>query len=343
MKKIILVLCFFQVCFCFDQVKMDSLMKIGVQYHDQGEYAKAIEVYTKALMLDIKSPLVNYELAMTYMSSGDYKNAIKHSDIVIEQNRKHALPAYIIKGSALSDLGLIKEAIKIFEEAIAKFGKHYLVYFNLGVSYIKIQDDRNGELAFINAINANPDHPSSHYLLAIIKNQQNERVQSLLGLYYFLLLEPSSPRSEAAYSLLRKQLGGNLQKDKNDSTKVTIIVDASKKDSEFSSVEFMIPMLEASNNLKENKGKSPEELFIENSKSLFSMLGQLKTKDGKKKTGIWWDFYIPFFYKLAESEYMDVFCYYISMSSNKKAEDWLKANNEKFENFKKWLESVHMI
>ncbi|MCL2101892.1 MAG: hypothetical protein FWH22_09310, partial [Fibromonadales bacterium] len=106
--------------------------------------------------------------------------------------------------------------------------------------------------------------------------------------------------------------------------------------SEFSAAEMMLAMLEASNSLEKNKDKTPEELFVNNSESFFSTLGVLK-ENGKKKSNIWWDFYIPFFYDLAKSEYIDVFCYYISISSNEKAIEWLETNDDRFEDFGKWI------
>lgn len=338
MKKLLLVLSVIVSFSCFGQTNdIENLVQIGIEHHDRGEYAKAIEAYKKALKIDPASDLVNYELALTYMYSGDNKNAIKHSDIVIKQNKEFLLLAHITKGSALSNLGKIKEALKVFDKALAKFGKNHLLYYNIGISYVKIQENKKAELAFIDAIETNPNHASSHYALAMIKNINGERVPSLLSLYYFLLLEPSSKRAETAYQLLQKQLGGNVQKDENDPLKINIVLDSKNMDSEFSTAEMMLAMLEASNTLEKNENKTPEELFESNSSSFFSVLGEIKEND-KKKSNVWWDFYVPFFYDLAKSEYIEVFCNYISLSSNEKAREWIQTNKEKVDNFGKWIE-----
>jgi tetratricopeptide (TPR) repeat protein len=321
--------------FCFGQGKIDSLTQAGIKYHDNGEYAKAIEVYKEGLKIDSKSTLLNDELSLSYLHSGDNEKALKHSNFVIKQNKDHLLPSYIAKGSALSNMGKTKRAIKVFKEGIKIFGDKYQLYFNLGITYSKMQDNKNAESAFISSITHNSNHISSHYALAIVEIQEGKRVESLMCLYYFLLLEPSSKRAEMAYSLLKKQLGGNVRIDENDSIKINISFDPKIMKSEFLPAELMIPMLEASNLYKENKDKSPEELFIDNTKSLFSVLGEL-LEDGKK-SNIWWNFYVPFFYDLAKSEYIDVFCYYISASSNKKAREWLKINDVRLKEFIKWV------
>ena len=317
------------------QTKIDSLVQIGIQYHDNGKYEQAIEAYKKALKINPKSSLINYELALSYMYYGDYKKSIKHSDFVIKQDDENLMAAYITKASSLDNLGKTDESIELFEKAIKKFGNNYSLLFNLAVNYVKINNYEKAEPALIDAIYDNPNHASSHRLLAIIKREQNQRVQSLLGQYYFLFLEPNSQRAAAAFESLKGQLGGNVQVDESDEMKININVNPLHLESEFSSAEMMIEMLVASNLLEENKGKSVEELFIDNTKSFFNVLGELKEqKDGE---GLWWDFYIPFFYKLAQSEYIDVFCHYISLSSNENSRNWIESNIEKFESFENWL------
>jgi len=334
MKNYLVILSLLTTISCFGQDKIDSLVQVGIQYHEMGVYGKAIEVYNEALKIDPKSTLANYEIALSYMYYGNYEKAIKHCDIVIKQKKESLLPAYITKGSALSDLGKIKQAIKVFKEGISKFGSYYLLHFNIGITYSKIRDTKNAEQAFMTAITDKSSHASSHYALAITEIQQNLRVQSLMCLYYFLLLEPSSKRAEKAYALLKEQLVGNVKQDKDNPMKVNVFLNAKSMGSEFSAEETVLSMLGASNFLEKNRDKTPDELFIENTKSFFSVLG---VSEKKKKSNIWWNLYIPFFNKLAKSEYMDVFCYYISVSSNEKARDWIEANSEKVEKFEQWI------
>jgi Tfp pilus assembly protein PilF len=315
--------------------KIDSLVQVGIQYHDKGEYDKAIETYREALRIDSTSALVNAELAMTYGATGDNENAIRHSDFVIKQGKGNLLPAYITKGSALDDLGKTEQAIEVFREAVAQFGDNYLLYFNLAVSYGRIQDLENAEQAYINAIMDEPNHASSHCGLAVIKAAQHQRVQSLLSLYFFLLLEPESDRAKTAYTLLMEQLRGNGKKDGNNPMD-TGSSSNPEADAEFCAAEIMLGILEASNSSEENKGKTPEELFIQTTQMFFTTLGeQLRGHEGQ--SSIWWSLYVHSFYELAQSEYMDVFCYYISLFSNEKAGEWLMTNREKFEQFAKWI------
>ena len=52
-----------------------------------------------------------------------------------------------------------------------------------------------------------------------------------------------------------------------------------------------------------------QELLIYKLTSYYSILGELNEEETK---GIFWEFYIPKFYKLAESDHMEAFCYFKS-------------------------------
>lgn len=318
----------------YSQINVDSLVQKGIQCHDNGQFDKAIETYKTALEIEPNSPLINYEIAMTYMYAKDYINSIKHSDKVIDLNDKYILPAYITKGSCLDYMGKTQESIQLFEEGIKKFGDNHLLYYNLGCNYYNLKEYDKAEQALINAIKTKSDHASSHLLLGYLMTNKSQKVQSLLCLHYFLFLEAKSERAKTAYNLLQKQFGGNVERDKDKPDHLNIFVDPNQSENEFGAGNLMISMLEATKSLEENKGKSEDELFIENTTSFFKILGELKKK---KNTGLWWDFYVPFFYDIAKSEHIDTYCYYISQSSSDTARDWLKSNETEIYEFNKWL------
>lgn len=320
----------------FSQSKVDSLVNIGIQYHDNGAYELAIEKYKEALVYDAKSPLANYELAMTYMYTQDYQKAVEHCDIVLEQNELYILETYITKGSCLDYLGDTKASIKLFKKGLKKLGEHHLFYYNLGYDYYKIKDDKKAEASLIKAIDLKPSHASSHLLLGYLMADKNYKSQSLLCLHYFLFLEPESNRSGAAYDLLMQQFVGSVEVNGNDPGQITIYVDPSGK-SEFSAADLMISMLEASRSLEENEGKTNEEMFIENTTSFFKVLGEMKED---KNEGIWWEFYVPLFYKIAKSEHMETYCNYISLSGNQNAGAWFQDNEDKVKAFAEWLSNL---
>ncbi|WP_411768380.1 tetratricopeptide repeat protein [Winogradskyella sp. A3E31] len=319
----------------FAQSDIENLVKEGIQYHDNREYDKAIETYKRALKIAPNSTLVNYEIALSYFSKGDYKEAVKYSDVVLKQDKDLLLQAYMTKGSALDMLGKTKESIKLFNKAIKKTEGHYLLYYNLGLNYYKISDLENAEDNIIKAIELNPNHSSSHLILASIHNQKGNSVQTLLSSHYFLFLEPNSQRSLDAYSILQKNFGGNVSKDKEKPNTINILL-SPNNDSQFGAAELMVSMLEASKSLEENEGKSDDEMFVENTEKFFKVLGELKKKKNKE---IWWTFYTTFFYDLAKSEHLETYCKYITQIGNENSKNWIAENTDALNKFDEWLKN----
>lgn len=334
MKQLgIILTLFFVTAQLFGQSKIEDYVMKGIKYHDSGNYDKAIETYKKALKIDAKSPLVNYEIAFSYLKKGDYKKVIKYSNVVLDQKGDYLLQAYTAKGSALDLLGKTKESIKLLEEGIKKTGGHYLLHYNLALNYFKKGALDDAEKNVLNAIENNSSHSSSHLMLANIHNQKGNTVQTLLATHYFLFLEPNTGRSVAAYQMLENTFGGNVSKDKNEPNKINITL-SPNNDSQFGAAELMVAMLEASKSLEENEGKTEEEMFVENTESFFTVLGELKEEE---KQDIWWSFYVPLFYDLAESDHLETYCNYITQADNENAKKWLSDNEEKLMAFDKWL------
>lgn len=315
------------------KAKLDSLIRVGVAYYDQHNYTEAVQSYQKALELDAKSELVNYELALTYSALKLYEDALRSCEIVIEMNGENVLGAYLIKGSCLDELGRTEESIKLFEKGIKKFGYHHLLCYNLGMDYYRIGDLDKAKEIIERGIETKKSHASSHMLLGYVLADKGMKVKSILALHYFLLLEPTSERSEKAYSLLMKQMGGNVKREEGKENQINIYVDPNS-DPEFSTAELMLSMLAVSGTLEENKNKSPEELFIENTKSIFITLGELKKKKDK---GLYWEFYIPLYDQLAHSDVLDAYCYYISAQSNEQAAKWMETHEDHFNELVQWF------
>lgn len=317
------------------QTNVDSLIQVGIKQHDRGEYKQAIETYQAALEINPTSVLANYELALTHERLKEYKRAIKYIDKVLDVDGEHLLEAYVLKGSCLDYLGKSKQSIKLFKKGIRKFGEHYLLYYNLGVSYYKVRDLSKAEDALLEAIRVKPDHPGSHFILSSLMADQNQRVKSLLGLYFFLFVEANSERSKLAYELLQHLLNGSVTQDKEQPTQIEIALSPKQLDEEFGIVNMRLSMSAATKYLDENKDKSELEMFITQTTSFFNML---KEKKGKKHKGVWWDVYVPLFSNLAQSEHMETYCYYISQASSEEAKEWVAKNNEQLNQLGIWLD-----
>jgi hypothetical protein len=170
-------------------------------------------------------------------------------------------------------------------------------------------------------------HASSHFLLGMSMISQKKRAQAILALYNFLLLEPKTTRSASALLAL-EDAWKNAGKQKPNSKTVP----AEKEEDEFGTATLMMDMLEAAKNNEANKNKPAITLFAQNTNTIFTILGEAK----KDKKGFWWNFYIDYFYTLANNRHTEALCYYINQSKDDTYNVWLKDNLPKMEALSEW-------
>ena len=327
---------------CFAQSsEIDAYIKTGIDLYDNGDYRQAVEEFEKALKADAKHPIANYELSLTYLALRDYDNAILYADKAIKSKGSKDLKsqAYTNKGTALDLQGKPGAAVEAYKKAIKATPDHYLPYFNLGLTYYNTNNYNDAEQALISAVQLNPNHPSSHLLLGYTKQSQNLRAQSLLALYNFLLLEPGSERAATAFKELQRMHKQGVKQGEGEGGGMNISIGMPKDgDDGFSAAELMISMMQVSNAAVEKEtGASPEQLFYNNTKSFFNVLGELK----KEKKGFWWNYYVNFFYDMSTSGNVEAFSYYISQSAgNDSTTGWLDQNQDKVQRLSDWYNQV---
>ena len=289
-------------------------------------------MFKEALKIDKKSPLANYEIANTYLAIKEYSKAIKHANTVIKVNKQYVGSAFILKGTALDLQGKSKDAIKTYKKGIKKDPTNYLLHYNLALTAFNTKDYKQAEKSTTNAIKNNPQHGSSHMLLSYAMNAQGKRVPTTLAAFYFLMVEPNTQRSQGVLQLLESKLDQGVKKTGENKITISISPDT---DNEFSAAELSLSMLAATKNIEENKDKTDQELFIDNTKSFFSILGEMKNDE---KKSFWWTFYVNFFDDMVKAGHNETFCYYINQTKEDEAiEEWLEKNDAKFKAFSNWV------
>lgn len=307
----------------------DSLIQQGIQLHDSGDYQAAIDLYKKALELQPDSDLAHVEIGYSYYAAGDYKNSEAHSKKAVELDGENAGLAYINYGNALDAQGKTKKAIRVYEKGL-KEHESYLLYFNHGISCLNAGKVDKAYDSAVQAINLNPMHGSSHLLLSDVMAKKNSRIQAMLPLYLFLLMENTGNRAEARYADLRKYLDRGVSVTADNKIDIDIPVSGN---SDFDAVEMMVSLLKSSENLEQNKNKSQLQLFAENNDRIFKILGELR----KEQTGIFWELYVPLLSGIAEAGHSEAFSYFIALPEGGEAMAWLEQNNEKLNSFSAWL------
>lgn len=316
----------------YAQEHPDSLVRKGIQFQQKGEYNQAIQKYQEVLNNAPQHPQAHYELALAFFSLKDYNLALNHSNAVLNQIRnEYQKGAYLIKGSALDNLGRAEAAIQVYEEGIQKFPDNYLLHYNLALSSFNSKKFEKAETAILGSLERNPNHASSHLLLAHLMAQTDRRVQAVLSLYYFLMLEPESQRSSSAYELLQNLLKQGALKGR--SNQVSIDLSKVGKQPDFTSADLLLTTLSASRSLESNRYKSETELFAEHTQAFFSILGSTATADN-----FWHKMYTHFFSDMVRGGHAKAFAYHVSRSQeNYQITQWLNGHPTEMKSLVSWV------
>lgn len=290
-----------------------ELIKEGVVLHDTGNYEKAIEKYTAALAIDSTSTVANYEIAYSYYALNDYDKAKKYCLLAMQKNSAEYLSAALIYGSILDDTGNPDEAIKFYKNLLKTYPNAYLLHYNIAISYSKIPQPSKSQKHFEQAIMNNLGHGSSHLALGQLMQIKKHRVESLLPLYFFLLVEPDSERSAKALNIIFEQLSTTSTKEDGDSIKINLY----KLDVDYLQFSRENTLISMSATLKE--GESEFKWFSDITLSLFGSLAV----NYEMKPGIWRDVYVPIFVDLINSDHFVAYFNYICQSRYPESQEWV--------------------
>jgi len=303
-----------------------TIVSKGQASYELEDYEQALSFFKQAYRINKHSDEVIYYMALSYLALNQNEEAVAFSGKLMEKENEYCLDAYLVSGSAWQKLGREKRSIRMYKEGLKLFPASYLLHYNLALELFNEKSLDEAENHAIRAVELENGHGSSHLLLSYIMNRKGERIKSMLPLYYFLLIEQNSERSESAYDFLQKVIsqGAGYQGQKD-----IRLVKAGYKYMDFGDVELAL------NQMTDKKdwewGLSD---FTNQNLQLFSTL----SKYSHDKAGFWWNFYADFFVKIEKEKLTKAFSYFISSCKyNKEVLLWMSDNQDDFKRFTEWL------
>lgn len=166
MKKLIFLLWLGFTCFSApaqNNAAAETLVREGIDLHDKGDYEGALRKYDAAIKLDNGNFDAWYEKGYTLYAMDRKKEVVSLSKDMVKQFKGHPgmNQVFMQYGSALDDIGKSKDALDIYDEGIALFPQDYLLYFNKGLTMLKLNQVDEGRLLFEKALSIRPLHSSS--------------------------------------------------------------------------------------------------------------------------------------------------------------------------------------
>ena len=142
----------------------------GIHFHDQKEFAKAIQAYQKVLELDPTYVEAYNNLGITYQTMGDMDKAFKAYEKTIEIDPRYE-KGYNNLGILLFLKDRDEEALEAFQKALVINSNNIESHINLGVLFKKRGQMGNAIDSYQTALAIDPFHKETHYNIALLHEQ----------------------------------------------------------------------------------------------------------------------------------------------------------------------------
>jgi len=121
-----------------DPASYSAHFGLGMVYQERSEYDRAIDQYKKALAREPESELILANLGEAYQLNGQEAEAIRTLEKALELDGRNKR-ALFLKAGSYQQMGENKKAIRIYEQLLAMRPVKKEVYYNLGISYGRVQ------------------------------------------------------------------------------------------------------------------------------------------------------------------------------------------------------------
>ncbi len=312
------------------------LIEKGIELHNAKKFDEAIVLYKRVIEECPDCVLAIYETGLSYYGKKQYAEALQYLEEASKYKSVYLSDIYRIMGSVADDQGKREKAIEIYGRALKLAPDNYVLHYDIGVTYARLNKFDDAKKSFKKSIELAPGYVSPHYLLAEVFTATKYRIPALLASVRVLSLETDTARSKRANDIFMSIFQGNSKKDeKTGNTTIFLNMDGPTDEGDFGVIETMLSLSGAVADTKEEKKKSEEERFVSSLRSFFAMATETKMDANFVKTN-----YIGFVDAMQKKGYVEPFAYLIlRQNGNKKADAWISANGSKMIEFVEWAKA----
>ncbi len=300
----------------FSQTTSQEYIKKGNDLYDDQKFAEAVESYKMVAENDSNYHWMIAELAITYLAMEKYDSA----SIAVEKGlaEKSNMRCHLLrtKGTIYEYTGNTQKSIETYQKAIKEYPYEYLLYYNLGISYLHTEQFSKAQSCFQEALRCNPYHASSHMQLGKLAARQKQYTRAMLSLETFLALEPANDRSNPILIYIE-----NLSNNYIDTTQGSFI-EPIVDNSLFEEIDHYI----RAKIVLTSRFPLPIEFnasLVKQTEMLMQVLPYKTQQDD-----FWVQMYFPFFKAIYEGEHLNPFLYTLLRSTG---QEIVTTYNEKSE------------
>jgi len=301
-------------------INSGELIEKAIQFHDEGKYKSAIEIYKKIPRGDTNYYRAVYEMAYSQMTDSQYAASRKSVEIGLAEPNDRWAEFYTLYGNILDDMGEPERALRIYDSAIVLYPAFTDLYLNKGTTLIKLKRYAEAEEILKQTILINPYVASAHYKLGVCAIQRGAVMQTFLSHINYLLIQPNGRYQNAAISSL-----STISKAGDE---IKALVDKRAEDGGDN-----FPMLEKIMFSKIALDKKYKPLLkLDDPISRQIQVVFEKIEYDEKDTDFWMQYYVPLFKKIFEEKKFEPFINRLFANVNVETiQDYVKKNKKEIE------------
>jgi len=314
-------------------------IEFGIEFHEFGDFKRAREIYYEVLEDNPNSSLTLYQIAYAYNMEGGLDSCIEYAGRAVQIQSQGRGNALHMLGICLDMSNRAEEAILVFEEGLNEDPESYLMHYSLGITYARTGKVNETLHHLESAIELNPGHAGSHYLLATVHKDLNHSYAAWLGYNYFLLYEYGTLRAQDAIHQIQDILTPAVQEQEDGTSRVHLRIGNLLNSSDpknRADLMFGISLSAITTEHLNNEEASVLEILNKQYERGFK-LGE-DFLDIDSAFGAVWNLYVPFFTDLNNKGHTAALVsIFFEESRLEGIEDWIDANPGKIQAFETWL------
>lgn len=304
----------------------DSVIILGMEYHDKKEYDNALVQYQLVNENDSNYVLAQIEIANTYLAMKKDSATLQICKKVAHSNYTYRQNILLLMAVAYENLKLYDEALNTYKQGIKEFPLSAKFYHELAIYNTSRNNYKEAVQNFSAALKVNPYYAPTHFQLGVLALKQKKIIPAMLAWQFYLICDNSSKRASKVIT--------NIEKIGDDAINYEELgtIDPIDQNDDFSDIESIVKSKAAYN----AKFKPLADLNFRLLKQVQVVLEKIEFNSGDK--GFYNQFYAKFFTELNKNGFTEIYLYYLL--SGQKIEDvdkWNTKNKEKVEKFGNWI------
>lgn len=281
-----------------DPVNSGSIINTGIEYHDNGEYEKAISEFRKVPKTDTNYVFSLYEIGLSQIAKKDYKKAIE----TCNKGLLYDLGSYKygfmgLKATAFAGDAQLDSAIHILDRLIARFPQSHLYFYEKGLAYMQNKKYTEAIGLFKKTIELNPYHPNAHLFIGQIAYKEGNRAMGAMHTAMAMLLSEYLCNNTNLGLLSECLIGDEIGAEKTGKTEFYENGEAN--------LDELNSLLESKSALKSTYKIKSKFAKINMAKQLYYLMSNLNSIKDKK--GVISEKIVPYFEKLIVEKKFDLF------------------------------------